>query len=45
MILKKAELSVKKGDDQISLEKPNYLDAACSYGEAIDTLYWLKRKE
>ena len=44
MILRKAELWVKKGDDQLSLKKPNYLDAACSYGEAIDTLHLLKKK-
>ena len=44
MILRKAESLVKKGDDQLSLGKPNYWDAASSYEEAIDTLYWLKEK-
>ena len=44
MIRRKAESLVKKGDNYLSLEKPSYLDAACSYREAIDTLYWLQEK-
>ena len=44
MILRKVESFVKKGDDQLSSEEPSCLDAALSYGEAIDTLYWLKEK-
>ena len=44
MILRKAESLVKKGNDQLSLEKPNYWAAARSYGVAIDTLHWVKKK-
>ena len=44
MILRKVESLVKKGNDHLSLEKPNYLAAARSYGEAIDKLYRLKEK-
>ena len=44
MILKKAESLVKKGDARLSSEEPSCLVAALSYGEAIDTLYWLKEK-
>ena len=44
MILRKVESLVKKGNDQLSLEKPNYWDAASSYEEAIDTLHRLQEK-
>ena len=44
MILSKAESFVKKGDDQLSSEEPDYLAAAHFYEVAIDTLHWLKEK-
>ena len=44
MILRKAESLVKKGDSRLSSEEPSCLLAALSYGVAIDTLYWLKKR-
>ena len=44
MIFGEAESLVKKGNNHLSLEKPNYLDAACSYEKAIDTLHRLQEK-
>ena len=44
MILRKAESLVKKGDERLYSEEPSYWAAARSYGVAIDTLHWLKKK-
>ena len=44
MILKKAESLAKKGDARLSSEDPSCLVAALSYGVAIDTLHWMKKK-
>ena len=42
MIIRKAESLVKKGDERLYSEEPNYWAAARSYEVAIDTLHWLK---
>ena len=45
MIFIKVESLVKKGNDQLSLKKPNYWDAACSYGGSYRHTILAKRKE